>query len=564
MINEENIGIKIDKFKSNQNIFFGILILLLFICIISFIYIHLNDIVCTKDIENIEIHAKSEMETEIDVIKLNDEEKETFINFIELLNSAKGTKQNFSKDLSDISLLFKYKNGKIKVLDLYFDMQTQRLSFLDISKNKYYILDKKDSAYFFFYKHFQSVHSGYFVPSVDLYIGDKLINVYHKSFEWLYMCIDGSWAGRSYDKIFDVIDFKNDNSIIDLEKGEKLRLEYSVLPDKSHLQIVKEGNVIYDEDIYSDELPLIKEDGSYIYRLTNEWYKDEYEGTQVLEYDIYIDLPIEVYISKSSLLAGDTVSIVAKNVNPNEKIELIQDLSLKSPIFYTHGNKRIAFLGVSCIADSGKYNMKLSCLRDNKTTFEKEFDLEVKDTKFKVQNLTISKKLRANAVKDENRIEHKDYCDKVREKSENRILWDGDFIMPVKGVISTDYGEIRYVNGSTNAYRHKGIDIAAKLGTPIIAPNNGIVKGSKFLNLTGNSIIIDHGMGLFSVYYHLNSRDVKVGEYVKKGDIIGTVGKTGFSTGPHLHYEFCVFKTAVNPYLLMESDSIIDFINNLS
>lgn len=134
----------------------------------------------------------------------------------------------------------------------------------------------------------------------------------------------------------------------------------------------------------------------------------------------------------------------------------------------------------------------------------------------------------------------------ARSKSNPEKIWQGNFIWPVEGTITTSFGATRYVNGILNN-RHSGIDIAAPRGTEVKAAGNGIVKLSAELLVTGNTIIIDHGWNVFSSYCHLDRLNVKSGDTVKKGDIIGTVGSTGFSTGPHLHWAVTVHGVFVNP-----------------
>ncbi|MFI5360018.1 MAG: M23 family metallopeptidase [Halanaerobiales bacterium] len=134
----------------------------------------------------------------------------------------------------------------------------------------------------------------------------------------------------------------------------------------------------------------------------------------------------------------------------------------------------------------------------------------------------------------------------ARQESPAEKIWQGNFLWPVEGKISSPFGATRYVNGILNN-RHSGIDIAAPRGTPVKAAADGIVKLAASLLSTGNTIIIDHGWYVTSSYSHLDSINVKVGDVVKKGDIIGTVGSTGVSTGPHLHWAVTVHGVFVNP-----------------
>ncbi len=132
-------------------------------------------------------------------------------------------------------------------------------------------------------------------------------------------------------------------------------------------------------------------------------------------------------------------------------------------------------------------------------------------------------------------------------------LWNSAFIWPVKGAITTEFGFIRYVNNIDNG-RHSGLDIAANTGTPVLACNDGIVVFSGNLYLTGFTVIVYHGLDLFSSYAHLSALKAYEGDKIAKGDLVGLVGSTGLSTGPHLHLTFRVGETPVDPRLFLEQE----------
>ena len=134
----------------------------------------------------------------------------------------------------------------------------------------------------------------------------------------------------------------------------------------------------------------------------------------------------------------------------------------------------------------------------------------------------------------------------ARMESSSRRLWSGSFQEPVEGQVTTDFGATRYHNGEL-ANRHSGIDIAAVEGTPIKAVNSGRVVLAHNLLRTGKTVIIDHGWNVFSSYLHCSELKVKTGDQVKRGEVIGLVGDTGFSTGSHLHWSISVGRTFVNP-----------------
>ncbi|MEP6484264.1 MAG: M23 family metallopeptidase [Rudaea sp.] len=125
------------------------------------------------------------------------------------------------------------------------------------------------------------------------------------------------------------------------------------------------------------------------------------------------------------------------------------------------------------------------------------------------------------------------------------------FALPVQGArISGVYGSQRIDNGIPKA-PHMGLDMAVPEGTPIHAPASGIVTFAQSdLVLTGGTVLIDHGFGLTSSFLHMSRLDVKVGDRVERGRVIGAAGKTGRATGPHVHWGFNWFDTRLDPALL--------------
>lgn len=179
--------------------------------------------------------------------------------------------------------------------------------------------------------------------------------------------------------------------------------------------------------------------------------------------------------------------------------------------------------------------------------------LEVKSKSFETDRLTVTKE-QAAMKRDTKRINaDQAKINLARSKSDPTFASTESFILPVKGArLSTPYGYTRYVNGKYDG-SHTAIDLAAPTGTEIYATNSGRIVLADALYLTGNSIYMDHGMNLFSQYAHLSKLLVKTGDIVKKGDVIGLVGTTGFSTGPHLHFTFWIGNTPVNPNLFFDT-----------
>ncbi len=126
-------------------------------------------------------------------------------------------------------------------------------------------------------------------------------------------------------------------------------------------------------------------------------------------------------------------------------------------------------------------------------------------------------------------------------------LWTEPFIMPIDGVSTSGFGDARrYVPGGPVSF-HYGLDLATAQGTPVHATNDGVVVVAGRYPIKGGWVAIDHGDGLMSYYFHMSEVIAEVGQVVKQGDVIGLVGTTGLSTGPHLHWEMRVRQVASNP-----------------
>jgi hypothetical protein len=138
----------------------------------------------------------------------------------------------------------------------------------------------------------------------------------------------------------------------------------------------------------------------------------------------------------------------------------------------------------------------------------------------------------------------------ARDRDDTREDFAHGFIWPVTGRISGRFGNQRIYNGDPKA-PHSGMDIAVPQGTPVKAPADGIITFAKpDLYLTGGTVLLDHGFGLSSNFLHLSRIDVKVGEHVRQGEVIGLAGMTGRATGPHVHWGFNWFGVRLDPLLL--------------
>ena len=178
------------------------------------------------------------------------------------------------------------------------------------------------------------------------------------------------------------------------------------------------------------------------------------------------------------------------------------------------------------------------------------YGIHVAKTRFRTLNFTLKpakmKKLQPDIIEEDWKpIE----AEVIKETPEKYLT--GKFIRPAKGRISMPFGLRENINGSESG-RHRGTDFAAAAGSPIIASNSGIIRLARLLPAHGNVVVIDHGQGIFTYYAHMSKILVKAGDKVKKGQLIGRVGSTGVTTGPHLHFSVSLHNLRVDPEQWLE------------
>lgn len=220
--------------------------------------------------------------------------------------------------------------------------------------------------------------------------------------------------------------------------------------------------------------------------------------------------------------------------------------------FYEAGGLIYAIVAISWDTEPGFYNLvlQIDSGEQSEIVFEKSLEIAAKEFRLSRFSMPAERTAGWTAAR---LAEDRENVRLAREKTEPYPLWIDSFLLPLEGRITSEYGAIRIINENPPR-RHSGLDIGAEEGTSIITPNNGIVRLSGFLLSGGNTVIIDHGMGLSSTYMHLETIAVNTGQTVTRGELIGTVGMTGYSTGPHLHWEVNIGQTPVNPQQLLDND----------
>ncbi|MDP3112483.1 MAG: M23 family metallopeptidase [Thermodesulfovibrionales bacterium] len=175
-----------------------------------------------------------------------------------------------------------------------------------------------------------------------------------------------------------------------------------------------------------------------------------------------------------------------------------------------------------------------------------ELRLRVLKGSFKTIHLTLPEEKVTFSPEDLVRIDREDEMLGSIWQIESERLWDGSFILPLPHPFSTPFGTKRIINKKTVSL-HRGLDMQGKAGEKIWASNRGRVVLTEELFFGGNTVILDHGQGIFTVYMHMSGFNVKPGDIVSKSDVIGFVGSSGRSSGPHLHFGVKVMRVNANP-----------------
>lgn len=253
---------------------------------------------------------------------------------------------------------------------------------------------------------------------------------------------------------------------------------------------------------------------------------------------------LQVQVNPNNPKLGDTISVVINLDNPaNGSNPTVASSDKTYPAFEITPNQYRAFIPTSPLEKVGNRTIRVS--GDGQV---QNLSVQVQKRTFPVQRINLPP---GKAGVQATELELKRVAAfKALQTPEK--YWSGPFLKPNKGRMSTIYGVRRYYNGKfAHDYYHRGVDYAGAAGSPVVAPAAGKVAlvgtVSQGFRVHGNVVGIDHGQGVTSIFMHLSRINVKEGDIVKPNQLIGAVGSTGASTGPHLHWGLYVNGVSVDP-----------------
>lgn len=250
---------------------------------------------------------------------------------------------------------------------------------------------------------------------------------------------------------------------------------------------------------------------------------------------------LQVQVTPTNPELGDTLSVIIQ-VDSDSPTPTVSVQQKNYPAFPIGNNRFRALLPTTPLEKPGARLLEVS--GDGQV---QKLNVQVRDRDFPTQSIWLPPGKDSEGTDAEF-----DRVDAFKALVTPEKFWDGKLLRPNSGEITTIYGVRRYYNGVfAKDYYHRGVDYAGAYGSPVVAPAAGHVslvgRESQGFKIHGNVVGIDHGQGVASILMHLSRIDVKEGDFVKAGQVIGALGSTGASTGPHLHWGLYVHGQSVDP-----------------
>ena len=277
-------------------------------------------------------------------------------------------------------------------------------------------------------------------------------------------------------------------------------------------------------------------------------------------YNNYYILPFVLILYLSPFIVAQqnaAISIFPENIYPGDVFVINVD-SINTPtaqfqgrslIFYQNNGAYKALASIDITTEPGKYPLTLNHNNQRIT-----YNIAVRFKRFPVKNITLKSEKVFLSPENEKRADAEETLLKsIWNRTTPYPLWTDNFIIPIPSDITSPFGVKRIINKKKES-RHRGTDYRGKTGTPIKSINSGIVTLTDNHFFGGNTVVINHGLGLYSVYLHLSQTNVSNGDRVIKGDILGLVGSTGRASGPHLHLSVKLYGESINPESLYKLD----------
>jgi murein DD-endopeptidase MepM/ murein hydrolase activator NlpD len=260
-------------------------------------------------------------------------------------------------------------------------------------------------------------------------------------------------------------------------------------------------------------------------------------------------MPVEFVFR--SLQPGEVILAVLKKEPPAKAVR-IQFLDKKYVLSASRPDEKpFALIGIDLGVKPRSYTLRITAEKADGTKEDARREFLVEAKSFSQKRFWVKESLIVPPPQEQERIRREqELLQDIYNCITPEWLGSGSFIPPLDQEPFPNFGQRRIYNNRSPSL-HAGVDIGAPWGTPIRAANSGKVVLASSLYFSGKTVIIEHGQGVFSIYGHMSNLLVKRGDAVKKGALIGKVGSTGRSTGPHLHWALKIYESRVDPFALV-------------
>ena len=273
-------------------------------------------------------------------------------------------------------------------------------------------------------------------------------------------------------------------------------------------------------------------------------------GTEHFTAELVYEIPMEISFQSDRIREGGVITVTGSGVRGDVIISAGEVLA-PFPLVTDERGYAKGLFSVSYITPPGTYT---GIIETEEGT--SEFTFTVEEEQYTVQHLIISEETQSTTVgNSDNRNAYNEMIDPTYESWYPERFYDDCFTKPVDGVVTTEFGLFRYTNDDPVPTRHAGVDLADDEGTPVLAAASGYVIAAGYNGVSGNTVVMDHGFGVRTYYFHMSELSVEQGEFVEEGTEIGKVGATGYATGPHLHFNVMVHDNSVDPWAAFDGTS---------
>lgn len=425
--------------------------------------------------------------------------------------------------------------------EYYLSKGADNAYYLDSSGNAFHI-KAADAEKFLVTSYAQSIYNESKVPVLTL-SGEHTVSP--ATAEWMYKNTTGNYVAADTAALVASAD-----QDFNLEGG--FALELSEAADSFRIKVTNaDGDILFD-DSHANIGSLRLEAGTKI-KVSAEakWYEDDeraYYGELSYKFNATVAAPAEFYPGVTTAQVGEFVSLTGVNIKDPAKITFASEPSIGyTPKFVTDENdtqyvRALVPFDVNLVP--GTYVFTLSYAGTTQTINFELTERTVNAREYDIDAATV-----ATYFTESSQNDFKSTTAEATALVSGKKLWDGYFLQgETLGAITYGFGHVRTVASADAKYNHPGVDYSAAAGIDVPAANSGTVVYAGILELTGYTVVIDHGFGLKTWYWHMSENTVKAGDTVNKGDIIGKTGRTGFTNQNGVHIGMSVCDVFVSPY----------------